>query len=244
MPGLIAVYLREMLILRRRFKRQISGMAVLPLLYLLTFGYALGGQWQLGGRSYLEFLLPGLAAMSSMTQAFSLAIDINVARFYFHAFEEIQAAPISPAAYVLGEIMAGLTRVLLATLVIIGLGFMFGLHLHYGLFFWAGIFLNGFIFSALAVAVAMLVKSHADQGLLVNFIITPMAFLGGTFFPLDSLPLWAQKILALLPLTQASEVIRGDAFGLSQELWSLAPLVTGAILALVLAVLSVAKARD
>lgn len=244
MPGLMAVYYREMLILRRRFKRQISGMAVLPLLYLLTFGYALGSRWQIEGRSYLEFLLPGLAAMSSMTQAFSLAIDINVARFYFHAFEEIQAAPVSPAAYVLGEIMAGLTRVLLATLVIIGLGFIFGLRLHYGPLFWAGIFLNAFIFSALAVAVAMLVKSHADQGLLVNFIITPMAFLGGTFFPLESLPLWAQKILAFLPLSQAAAVIRGEALGLNPPPAALAPLLAGAVFALLLAVFSVAKARD
>ncbi|HDM76929.1 MAG TPA: ABC transporter, partial [Deltaproteobacteria bacterium] len=45
------------------------------------------------------------------------------------------------------------------------------------------------------------------------FVITPMAFLGGTFFPLKCLPVWAQKILFFLPLTHASKTIRSASFG-------------------------------
>jgi len=59
----------------------------------------------------------------------------------------------------------------------------------------------------------MLVKSHGDQALLTNFIITPMAFLGGTFFPVENLPFWAQKLLNLLPLTHASHAIRDASYG-------------------------------
>jgi ABC-2 type transport system permease protein len=59
----------------------------------------------------------------------------------------------------------------------------------------------------------MLVKSHADQSLLTSFVITPMAFLGGTFFPVERLPLWAQKILGFLPLTHAAGAIRTAALG-------------------------------
>ena len=95
MHGFIAVYLRELLILKYRFKRQLAGMAVTPLLYLLTFGYAMGDIIRLDGQPYLEFLIPGLVAMASMTQAFAIATDINVARFYWKIFEEFQAAPIS-----------------------------------------------------------------------------------------------------------------------------------------------------
>lgn len=58
----------------------------------------------------------------------------------------------------------------------------------------------------------MHVKSHADQSPLANFIITPMAFLGGTFFPLSHLPEWGQKLLALLPLTHAAHAVRTAAF--------------------------------
>jgi ABC-type polysaccharide/polyol phosphate export systems, permease component len=244
MSAFLAVFIRELLILKRRLKRQVSGMAVSPLLYMLTFGYALGGHLQMGEHSYLEFLLPGLVAMSSMTQAFSIASDINVARFYFYIFEEIQAAPTSRFSYVLGEICAGLTRVLLSVLVIILLGLFFGVRLHYGPIFWLAVLLNGFTFAALAVAMAMLVKSHADQSLLTNFIITPMAFLGGTFFPLDSLPGWAQSILSILPLTHAAAAIRADALGNVPQAGSLIVLVATSLIFLILAVYTVTKAKD
>ena len=104
MHGFIAVYLRELLILKYRLKRQLAGMAVSPLLYLVTFGYAMGDVIQIGEQSYLHFLIPGLVAMSSMTQAFSIATDINVARFYWNIFEEFQAAPITNLSYVAGEV--------------------------------------------------------------------------------------------------------------------------------------------
>lgn len=58
----------------------------------------------------------------------------------------------------------------------------------------------------------MLVKSHADQVMITNFIITPMVFLGGTFFPVDKLPFRAQQIIGLLPLTHAAEAMRTAAF--------------------------------
>lgn len=244
MSAFWAVFLREMLILKRRLKRQISGMAVSPLLYMLTFGYALGSHLTMGEHSYLEFLVPGLVAMSSMTQAFGIATDINVARFYFFTFEEIMAAPTSRLAYVLGEICAGLLRVLLAVLVIIGLGLVFGVRLHYGPVFWLAVLLNGFTFSALAVALAMLVKSHADQSLLSNFIITPMAFLGGTFFPVENLPQWAQGLLSVLPLTHAAQAIRADALGGTPQAVSLIVLAAAALVFLALAVYTVAKAKD
>lgn len=219
--GSTAVYRREMLILKRRLKKQLMGQAITPLLYLVTFGYAMGSEIRFEDVTYLQFLLPGLVAMSSMTQAFSISTDINVARFYWHIFDEFQAAPISNAAYVAGEVMAGMTRALMSIVIILGLGALFGVYLHMGFWFWLAILLNSFLFSSLAVMMAMLVKSHADQGLLTNFIITPMAFLGGTFFPLDKLPESIGMILSLLPLTHASTLIRNAAFQESVSLFSL-----------------------
>ncbi|MCP4111399.1 MAG: ABC transporter permease [Desulfobacteraceae bacterium] len=213
LQGWSAVYYREILIIRRRFSRMIASMSVSPLLYLIAFGYAMGNEVKIGTHTYMEFLIPGLVAMSSMTQAFAIATDINIARFYWHIFEEFQAAPISNMAYAFGEVLAGMTRALISVSVIIILGLLFGVTLSYKPLFWIAVFLNSFVFASLAVALAMLVKSHADQAMLSNFVITPMAFLGGTFFPVDRLPVWAQKILFFLPLTHASGAVRAVAFG-------------------------------
>ncbi|RLA88338.1 MAG: ABC transporter [Deltaproteobacteria bacterium] len=218
--GWFAVYYRELLILQRRLSRQIASWAVAPLLYLIAFGYAMGGQVQIEGHSYLEFLIPGLVAMNSMTTAFAIASDINIARFYWHIFEEFQAAPISNIAYVTGEVLAGVTRALLSVGIILLLGRLFGVALSYNPLFWLATVLNSFVFASLAVGLAMVVKSHADQAMLSSFVITPMAFLGGTFFPVDRLPLWAQKALLLLPLTHASGAIRQASFGNTPNIFS------------------------
>lgn len=244
MSAFLAVFLREMLLLKRRFKRLLGGMAVSPILYLLTFGCALGDGMRVDGRSYIEFLLPGLAAMASMTQAFAMATEINIARFYSRVFEEIQSAPVGRAVYVLGEVCAGVARVVLACLVVLVLGLFFGVRLHCGSGFWLAILLNAFAFASLAVALAMLVKSHADQALLNTFVITPMAFLGGTFFPLEKLPEWAQGLLYLLPLTHASRAVRAAALGDGAGWAPYAALAAAGAVFFAFAVYAVGKARD
>ncbi len=115
MRGMLAIYQRELLILRKRFFRQLASMSVSPLLYLVAFGLGMGRELDSEGHSYLEFLIPGLVAMNSMMQAFAIASEINIARFYWHIFEEFQAAPIRNISYVTGEVLAGITRALLST---------------------------------------------------------------------------------------------------------------------------------
>lgn len=244
MRAFAAIYLREMLILRRRLKKQLAAAAVSPLLYMLTFGYALGSGLDISGHTYLEFLVPGLLAMGSMTQAFGMSSEINITRFYSGVFDEIQISPASRLAYVLGEICAGLTRVLLGSAVVILLGLLFGVRLHYGVFFWLAILMNGFAFSALAVALAMLIKSHADQGLLTTFVITPMAFLGGTFFPVDKLPAFLQTLLTALPLTHAAQAVRAAAFGLPPGPTPFAALAAAGAVFFCLALYAVGQAKD
>ncbi len=242
--GAIAVYYRELLVLKHRLSRLLPSWSVSPLLYLIAFGYAMGKHVNVGDHTYMEFLIPGLVAMSSMTQAFAISSEINIARFYWHIFEEIQAAPVSDISYVTGAVLAGMTRAFLAICVILILGILFGVHLSLNPWFWLAIVLNAFVFSSLAVGLAMLVKSHADQTLLTSFVITPMAFLGGTFFPLDSFPAWAQTLIGLLPLTHAATAIRAAAFGNVPSFGSLGLLLIIGCICFTISVLCVKKAKD
>lgn len=244
MSGMLAIYQREMLILRKRFFRQLASMSVSPLLYLVAFGLGMGRNLKVDGHSYLEFLIPGLVAMNSMMQAFAIASEINIARFYWHIFEEFQAAPIRNISYVSGEVLAGITRALFSVAVILLIAALSGVVLSYHLYFWLAVTLNAFVFSSLAVGLAMLVKSHSDQALLTNFFITPMAFLGGTFFPVDTMPPWVRHVLHFLPLTHACKAIRAAAFGDPPDHFSYLLLaVLGAIL-FILAFKCVNRARE
>lgn len=244
MRGWFAVYYRELLILKRRFFRQAASMSVSPILYTVAFGFGMGKDVTLHGRPYIEFLIPGLMAMTSMTQSFAIASEINIARFYWRIFEEFQAAPISNLAYVTGEVMAGLTRALLSCFIIISLSFMIGVSLSYNIYFWAALTLNALFFASLAVCLAMLVRSHADQMLFSNFIITPMGFLGGTFFPIERMPMWAQKMLSILPITHATSAMRIAAFGDRPHARSYLLLLVLWIIAFGAAMRMIKKARD
>ena len=242
--GFVAVYLRETRLLRQRFWRQLTSMMVMPLLYLVAFGTAMGAHSPLPGHSYLEFLIPGLVAMTCMSQAYGIAGEINVARFYLHVFEEFQAAPIPNASFVLGEVCAGLTRAALGVAVILAVALVFSIGVRVDAAFLLAAALNAFAFASLGVLMAMVVKSHADQSMLTIFVITPMSFLGGTLFPVDNLPGWAQHLVYLLPLTHASDAIRNASLGLPEQ-WADFVVLTGAgMVFFILALASVGRARD
>jgi len=213
MKGFFAVFLREMLIIRKRLFKIILSFSVSPLLYMVAFGLGLGKRLEMENVQYMVFLVPGLIAMSSMGQSFAISSEINISRFYWKIFEEFQAAPVSNFAIALGETLSGMVRGVMAATVIIMLAIVFGVRIHLSLYFWMSVLVNAFIFSALAVNTAMLVRSHADQAMLSNFVITPMAFLCGTFFSLQSLPGWAYFVVQALPLTHTSGIIRAAALG-------------------------------
>ena len=230
--------------MRHRIWRIIMSFAVSPLLYLLAFGLGMGRHMKVGGVSYVEFLIPGLVAMTSMTQGFGINVEINVARFYLKVFEEFQAAPITNISYVCGEVAAGMTKALLSALVIVAISILARLHLCFGPGFWFITALNAMFFAALGVGSAMLIKNHADQSLITSLIITPMAFLGGTFFPLKDLPEWARIPLELIPLSHASKALRQLALG-GTFLWGNAGLLAGlSVIAIIFAWWSVDRARD
>lgn len=242
--GWSTIYYRELLILKRKFFKQIASMSVAPLLYLVAFGLGMGRNITIDGHSYMEFLVPGLVAMTSMTQAFAIGIEINVSRFYWHIFDEFQSAPITNLAYVIGEVLAGVTRAILSSIIILIIAGLFGIVLSCNMLFWLAIILNSFVFASVAVCFAMLVRSHSDQALLLNFVITPMAFLGETFFPIEHLPAWAQKLLNFLPLTHASHAIRNASYGMRPETFSYLLLSALGIIFFIAAVYCVGKAKN
>ena len=214
MNGFTAVVWREMLVLKSRLWRTLAGYGVSPALFLIAFGWGVGRQVSFSGADYLSFMVPpALVALSTMSHSFSLATDINVARFYTMTFEELQTAPISGLTITLAEVFAGVVRGVLATLVVMIIALICGVELSVGPLFVLSVLLNCFTFASLAVLMAMVVRSHADQASLTSFIIVPMSFLCGTFFPLERLPHWAGAFANLLPLTHASQCIRAAALG-------------------------------
>jgi len=213
MKGFIGVYLRELFLLKNRLFKFIISLSINPLLYIIAFGICLGKHINIQGVSYLEFLIPGLIAGTAMIQAFSINIEINISKFYLKSFEEFQCAPISKVEYLLGEIFAGITKAFISTFIILFFAFLANIKICLSFLFFFLIFVNAFFFACLGIISALIIKSHADQSLINNLIITPMMFLSGTFFPIENLPNFLKTIIKFLPLTLTITNLRNLALG-------------------------------
>lgn len=224
MNGVRGVLYRELRIYRRRWTKHAASYAMSPLLFLVVFGWGVGRNIEMEGMAYLTFMLPGLATMSSMTQSYGTATEINIARFYWRVFDEFQMAPIRHWEIVLGEVVYGMIRGLLAATVVFVMGLAFGAPLLVTPAAAALYMLHAFTFASAAMVAAMLVRSHADQGHINTFFIVPMSFLCGTFFPLDRLPGWAETLAKCLPLTHSNFAIRAALFGDAMDWRSVAVL--------------------
>ncbi len=237
------IFLREILIFGRRLLRlgYVASALLMPLLYLLAFGLGLGRRVDVGGGSYLDYLLPGLVAMSSMINSYTwIANGLTMGRLYFRTFQVYLQAPVSAAAIVWGEVFSGMARGLFSSLILLILGYVLGSALHLNLVFLLTLLLNCLLFSACGVVVGMRARTHEDTANFSNFFIMPMAFFCGTFFPIEQMPWVLQGIVTLLPLTHTNLLLRNPAWTLA-SLGSLAVLLAFSAACLALGIVLVRR---
>jgi len=195
--------------LRRHWLRTLVTSLVNPLLYLLAFGYGLGGGISIEDHSYLEFVIPGIIALTAMTSSYNGAGNkLNVNRLFYKCFDEILISPISPFSLIVGKAMIGVLRGLISSIAFLITGVIISPTLMIGPLFVLALVISCFVFAFFGVLVALSAKSHQDMATFSSLVILPMTFLGGTFFSLSQLPEALKVVLYLLPLTHSSQCLR------------------------------------
>lgn len=210
--GIITVVWEKWTEFKRDFYKITLAAMVAPLMYLIVFGF--GIQTTSHGEPYLNFLIPGVVALTTMNGSFNaIAQNLNVQRLYEKAFDQVLISPTPLWQFVVGQIIGGSLRGLYAGSIIL----LLTMPLETGLIFngWSVLvmFLNGAVFSVVGVVVSFLAKNHADVPRFSNYIIMPMAYLCNTFFAVDTMPAGLREFVSLLPLSQASGMIRAVAYG-------------------------------
>ncbi len=191
-----------------------------PLFYLLAFGLGLSGLvgavvYQGREISYVRFIAPALIAITVMNSAFFENTYGSFVRMYYQkTFDAMMTTPLTVEEIILGEIVWGATKAVIATAIMMAVISGFGL-IRYpsGLLLIPLALLGGLAFGAAGMICTSLVPSIDLFNLPVFLFITPMFLFGGTFFPLENLPAWAQQIAALLPLTHLVDLSRAFATG-------------------------------
>lgn len=227
----LTVFWGDWLDLRVRIVQVAASGLVSPLIYILAFGLGLGSSLPKPavGSNYLEFILPGMVALSSMTISFGgTTFSICGDRLFTKTFEEMLLVPVHPLALYMGKMLAGVVRGLMTSgsVILIAVLFTGKFWSFLNPLFLLVLVLNCAVFAGLGVIVGLNVRSLESVGLYNNFVIIPMSFLGATFFDPATLPGALKILVYLLPLTYTSIGLRAAAYLLTAQFpWYAIPIL-------------------
>lgn len=210
--GVLTVLWEKWVEFRRDFYKITVAAIISPVMYLIIFG--LGIQTTSHGEPYLNFLIPGVVAMATMTGSFSaVAQSMSVQRLYEKALDQVMISPTPLWQFILGQVLGGSLRGMYAAGLILLLTCPIQTGLSYNGLSFLIMFLNGMVFSTIAVVLSFLAKSYSDAPRYTSYIIMPMSFLCNTFFSTDQMPAGFRQVISLLPLSQSCDMIRKIAHG-------------------------------
>ncbi|MHB8770439.1 MAG: ABC transporter permease [Syntrophales bacterium] len=216
----IRVWQRNFTVYRQSWKISFIPPLLEPLFYILAFGLGLSGlvgtiRTQGEEISYVRFIAPALVAITVMNSAFfENTYSSFVRMYYYKTFDAMMATPLTVEEIITGEIVWGATKAVTATAIMMAVISCFGL-IRYpeGLLLLPLAFLGGLAFGSAGMVCTAVVANIDLFNLPVFLFITPMFLFGGTFFPLENLPVWAQHAAALLPLTHLVNLARAFSLG-------------------------------
>ncbi len=210
--GIITILWEKWREFRRDFYKITLAAMIAPLMYLVVFG--MGIKTVTNGQPYLNFLIPGVVALTTMNGSFNaIAQNLNVQRLYEKAFDQVMISPTPLWQFIVGQIIGGSLRGLYAGIVILVLTIPIGTGLVFNGYSFLIMFLNGAVFSTIGVVVSFYARNHTDVPRFSNYIIMPMAYLCNTFFSTEQMPHGLREVIGALPLSQTSAMLRSIAAG-------------------------------
>jgi len=245
-PRFFRILQRNGQVLRRTWQVNFLPPILEPVLYLLAFGAGLGllvGDVSYSGEpvSYVAYIAPALIAINIMYNGFFENTYASFVRMYYQkTYDAIMATPLNLDEIVTGEIVWGAVKSLIATILMVAVISFFRLLVYpQALLIVPLAFLGGLAFGSLAMCFTAVVPQIEVFNFPIFLFITPMFLFSGTFFPLETLPHWAQTLAQVLPLTHLVAIVRALAMGKlqAQLLLSLLYLIIFSALTFVLAIL-------
>ena len=210
--GILTVLWEKWTEFKRDFYKITMAAIISPLMYLIIFGF--GIQTTSHGEPYLNFLIPGIVTMATMTGSFSaVAQNMSVQRLYEKALDQVMVSPTPLWQFILGQIIGGSLRGFYAGCLILLLTAPIRTGLIFNALSLLILFVNGMVFSTIALTLSFMAKSYTDAPRYTAYIITPMSFLCNTFFSTDQMPGLFRQVISFLPLSQSCSMVRAIAGG-------------------------------
>jgi ABC-2 type transport system permease protein len=212
-----AIYRFEMARTLRTILQSVVSPVVSTSLYFVVFGSAIGSRIpEVGGVSYGAFIVPGLVMLSLLTQSISNAsFGIYFPKFTGTIYE-LLSAPVSTLEIVIGYVGAAATKSIVLGLIILATAALFVpmkiMHPGFMLLF---LLLTALTFSMLGFIIGIWADGFEKLQFIPTLIITPLTFLGGSFYSIDMLPPIWQKISLFNPVVYLVSGFRWSFYGVS-----------------------------
>jgi ABC-2 type transport system permease protein len=186
-------------------------------LYFIVFGAAIGSRMMhIGGVSYGAFIVPGLIMLSILTESVSNASFGIFMPKYSGTIYEILSAPIATAEIVLGYIGAAATKsVILGTIILITARLFVSFHIAHPAWMAAALVVTSITFSFFGFIIGIWADGFEKLQVVPLMIITPLTFLGGSFYSVDMLPPLWQKIALVNPVVYLISGFRWSFYGIA-----------------------------
>ncbi len=197
-----AIYNYEMARTWRTLFQSIVSPVLTTALYFIVFGSAIGSRIeQIGGVDYGSFIVPGLMMLTLLTQSVANAsFGIYFPKFTGTIYE-LLSAPISAFEIVLGYVGAAATKsLILGIIILITASFFVELRIEHPLLMMLFMVLTAITFSLLGFIIGIWADGFEQLQIVPLLVMTPLAFLGGTFYSIDMLPPFWQTVTLFNPV--------------------------------------------
>ena len=210
-----AIYGFEMARTRRTLMGSIISPVISTSLYFIVFGAAIGSRIpEVGGVSYGAFIVPGLVMLSLLTQSISNAsFGIYFPRFSGTIYE-LLSAPISSLEIVIGYVGAAATKSILIGLIILATAALFvPLRIDHPMWMLLYLVLTAVTFSLVGFIIGIWADGFEKLQVVPLLIVTPLTFLGGSFYSIDMLPPFWQTVALFNPVVYLVSGFRWSFYG-------------------------------
>jgi ABC-2 type transport system permease protein len=235
-----AIYMYEMARTGRTLFQSIVSPVISTSLYFIVFGAAIGSRiTQIEGVNYGSFIVPGLIMLMLLTQSVTnAAFGIYFPRFVGTIYEML-SAPVSPFEIVLGYVGAAASKsILLGTIILATSGLFVPIHIAHPVWMVAFLVLTAVSFSLFGFILGLWADNFEKLQIVPLLIITPLTFLGGTFYPTAVLPPFWRTVTLFNPLVYLISGFRWSFFDIADVHVGFSLAVTVGFLALCMMIVS------
>ncbi len=214
-PAVRAIYMFEMARTVRTLMQSVAAPVISTCLYFVVFGSAIGSRiTEVDGVSYGAFIVPGLIMLSLLTQSISnAAFGIYFPKFTGTIFE-LMSAPVSPLEIVLGYVGAAATKSIILGLIILGTAALIvPVEIQHPVWMMTFLVLTALTFSLLGFIIGVWADNFEKLQVIPLLVVTPLAFLGGSFYSISMLPPIWQTVTLFNPVVYLISGFRWSFYG-------------------------------